>query len=344
MTHIPDTDGLPPLPAQGASLDEVLHWSVAVAVRAPSKHNAQPWWFDIADGAVEIHLDGSRAMPVSDPHGREMVIGCGAALYTLRLAMRCAGREPMAVTFPEGRGFSVVARVTAGGSARPTLDDLAMLSSVPLRHTDRGPLDAGALASDVPFVLQRCAEREGATLQILAAPGLQHTLADLVARADRAESTDPAFDTELRSWLRVRASATVGIPLDARGPGAAGAYRAKFVQRDFDVTGAVHRDRAREIVDDPLPAVLWTDGDRPDDWLRAGQALMAVLLRATEAGVGASFLNQPLEIPSLRAALRQDLALPGFPQMILRLGIGHGGAPTPRRPVDEVTGVPAPQR
>jgi hypothetical protein len=40
------------------------------------------------------------------------------------------------------------------------------------------------------------------------------------------------------------------------------------------------------------------------------------------AGVSASFLNQPLEIAATRAALRHELALPGFPQVVLRLGVG----------------------
>ena len=322
------------VPAQGTPVDEVLRWCVGVAVRAPSKHNAQPWWFEVADGAVEVHADGARSMPVSDPDGRELVIGCGAAVYTLRLALRCAGWEPITVTFPKGAAFSVVARVAPGHRKPPSVEELALLTSVPERHTDRGPLDASAMAADVPFLLQRAAEREGATLQLLASPGLRRTLADIVARADRAESTDPAFAAELRGWLRDHPSRT-GIPVEARGPGAAAAYRAAFVQRDFDVTGAAHGD-SEDGVDDPLPAVLWTDGDHPGDWLRAGQALQAVLLAATEAGVHASFLNQPLEIPSLRAALRQDLALPGFPQMVLRLGVGHAAVPTPRRPVDDV--------
>jgi len=41
--------------------------------------------------------------------------------------------------------------------------------------------------------------------------------------------------------------------------------------------------------------VLSTNGDKPLDWLRAGQALQHALLTATRYGVSASFLTQPLE-------------------------------------------------
>ena len=315
------------IPKPGTAVSDVLRWCVETAVHAPSKHNAQPWWFEIRHDVVELHADGSRAMPVSDPTGRELVVGCGAALYTLRLALRCAGYDPVTVEWPRGHGQSVLASVTAGRRTAPSIAELAMLAAVAERHTDRGPLDAAAMGTDVPFLLQRAAEEQGVTLQLLTSPGLRRTLADAVAVADRVESADRGFQDELRRWLP-------GIPLAARGPGAAGSYRAAFVQRDFDLTGEVPRDG--DDVDDPMVAVLWTDGDHERDWLRAGQALQAVLLQATVAGIAASFLNQPLEMPATRAALRQDLALPGFPQLVLRLGVGHGGVPTPRRSADEV--------
>jgi hypothetical protein len=70
-----------------------------------------------------------------------------------------------------------------------------------------------------------------------------------------------------------------------------------------------------------------------------------VLLTACAAGVAASFMNQPLEVPALRervAALLQaadDPASPGdtaMPQLVLRFGYAPAGLTTPRRPLDDV--------
>ena len=301
-------------------MSELLRRCIEAATHAPSKHNSQPWRFEIVHGVVELHADGSRAMPVTDPNGREMVISCGAALYALRLAMRCEGREPVTVFFPEGDRFSVLARVAAGEHVSPSIAEIALREAITVRHTDRGPLDAEAMTPDAPFVMQDAADSEGATMQLLTTPGLQQTLAELVATADREWSRNPAFAKELRDWVLPGDGSNAGIPPGARGPGAAASYRARFVQRDFDVTGEF-RGTAKGI-DRPLAAILWTDGDQPLDWLRAGMALEAVLLRGTVAGVSASFLNQPLEIEGLRAALRHQFALPGFPQIVLRLGVG----------------------
>jgi hypothetical protein len=86
----------------------------------------------------------------------------------------------------------------------------------------------------------------------------------------------------------------------------------------------------------PALALLWTDGDSPRDWLAAGQALARVLLRATADGVSASFFNQALELAELRDRTAVAAAVPGRPQLLLRLGYGRELPATPRRALDEV--------
>jgi hypothetical protein len=60
--------------------------------------------------------------------------------------------------------------------------------------------------------------------------------------------------------------------------------------------------------------VLSTDGDRPLDWLRAGQALQHALLTATRYGVSASFLTQPLELHDARSGQGGPRQSPQSPQ------------------------------
>ena len=57
---------------------------------------------------------------------------------------------------------------------------------------------------------------------------------------------------------------------------------------------------------------------------------------ACAKGVRASFVNQPIEVPSLRAALGEILGRTDFPHVVLRLGYGQEVAPTPGRSVSEV--------
>ena len=95
--------------------------------------------------------------------------------------------------------------------------------------------------------------------------------------------------------------------------------------------------RDREIaLHSPVLAVLGTEGDSRLDWLNAGQALSAVLLRARVEDVWASFLNQAVEVPSARGRLETLTGAKGAPQILLRLGFGREVKSTPRRPVHEV--------
>ena len=92
------------------------------------------------------------------------------------------------------------------------------------------------------------------------------------------------------------------------------------------------RDRApgRDFEPEPLVAVLGSAGNTAVDQVVAGQALQRVLLTATDAGLGVSMLSQPIEVPSAREQLRLSLGRFGTPQMVLRIGYGQPGRPTPR--------------
>jgi hypothetical protein len=91
--------------------------------------------------------------------------------------------------------------------------------------------------------------------------------------------------------------------------------------------------------DGTVLAVLATEEDTPLTQLRAGEAASAVLLTATRLGLATDPISQPLEVPEIRAELRDRLLLDAAqPQLLLRLGWAPVSAspvpPTGRRPVD----------
>jgi hypothetical protein len=99
-------------------------------------------------------------------------------------------------------------------------------------------------------------------------------------------------------------------------------------------TGSKDRELAQSS---PLLAVLGTDGDSPRDWLLAGQALQRVLLVASGQGLRASYLNQPIQVASLRTRLTELVSGGGFPQILLRFGYASNPLPpAPRRPLEDV--------
>lgn len=321
------------LRADAVALAETGRW-------APSLHNAQPWAFRVDRGHVEVLLDRSRLLPVADPTSRQAYLGLGAAAFLLRLRLSTLDYTVQVDAVPDPDEPALAARLTVTGRRAASDRERRLLAAVAARRTVRTPF-AG---QDVPVRLRVAwredAESEGAGLRWVEAPGERNGVAALVAAAERLQQRSPAYLAELDRWTAPAATAEgTGIPPSSFGVTGAAGHNAEFPMRDF--AGGRETDRPRHVgpvEGHPVVAVLETAGDRPEDWLRGGQALMRVLLAAAADGYAASYLNQPLELPGLRQQLRDELRIDGWPQLILRLGRPSGVVPpqAPRRPVVDV--------
>ncbi len=307
---------------------------ITTAARSPSVHNTQPWRFRVQPGVIELYCDPRRKLR-TDPLGREMLISCGAAVFGLRLAMRGLGYLPVVELLPEPNRTRLVAQVSAGAAVPVTVGERQLLEAVPHRHTHRGPFEPGPLPAGLLAGLQHDALAEGAELVLVEGGLAYQRLADIVATATRRLDLDPQARADTGQWTRDADSrARDGVPalaFAARGR----PRRGRLSQRDFDLERGLAR--LTESGESPsATAVLVTRGDRRVDWLRAGQALQRVLLHAATKWVFASLHTQPLEATLTRDLIRNRLALPGHPQVLLQFGRVRTTHPTARRPADEL--------
>ncbi len=325
------SDAVLEFPLDGTPAEQ-LRALVRYAIRAPSSHNSQPWRFRLLDETLEMRIDTARRLPVVDPADRELLISCGAALEHLRIAAHRFGLADAVTITPDPRDPELVARIRLAGRRDPSPNDEAMFDAIPARHTFRGPLEPRPIAASLIEQLMLEARRAGAQLSILD-KSARTPLADLVMAGDRIQMADPHFRVELSSWLRSGlTSAGDGMPGYALEMSPVTAVMAPLVVRTFDLGNGRAARNAELVRGSPVLAVLSTDGDDPGAWIRSGQALARVLLLATAAGIRASFLNQPVEVPTLRQQLADLVPGEGTPQLVLRLGYGPQGKPTPRRP------------
>ena len=193
--------------------EEMAAYVVAAAVRAPSVHNTQPWWFSAVRQEISLHADAGRQLTVADPRGREMMISCGAALFTARLALRSLGYIPETSVLPDpGRPF-LVARVSWQRRAAATEYEQRLFSHVLWRRTHRGGFDPLPLSLILLAVLQAGAERDRAIPRIIADEGNRAVLAAAVETAERALRLDSAYVRELARWAPPPGSARRdGVP------------------------------------------------------------------------------------------------------------------------------------
>lgn len=332
----------------GGTDREKLRYLLRWAILAPSSHNAQPWLFELGEDRVEIRPDLTRSLAVIDPDDRELVMSCGAALFHLRTALHRFGhrgevetREGEPEAFPLAPVRSVsgsLATVRLGPACDPTDEDLALFRAIRRRHTNRQPFEDRDVPAALLEALQDAARLEGAWLEVVTGEDRRAALAELIAEGDRRQAADPSFRRELAAWIHPsRTRSRDGMPGHALDLGDLASYAAPFLVRTFD-WGDRRAARDRQLArGSPVLAVLGTGTDGVPAWLRAGQALDRVLLRATADGVSSSFLNQPIERPELRPRVQQLVGRAGQPQLVLRMGYGpEVEEPTPRRPVDEV--------
>lgn len=322
-------------PSHGLPVEK-LAYLLRYAAQAPSSRNSQPWLFRATGDAVDLVADRARALPVTDPRDRELLISCGAALFSLRVAIRHYGFEGEVSLLPDEADPDLLARVRLGEAQRSTRDEDLLFWAIASRHTNRHAFEAREVPRGLLEELERAASSEGALLRVLEGDQQRHELAALVAEGDRRQFADAGFRRELASWIHSSlTSARDGMPASALDLPAVLSPLAPLVVRTFDVgKGTAAHDR--KIADgSPVLAVLGTAGDGPHAWLAAGQALGRVLLRAAQDEVSASFLNQPVEVDELRPEISR-LAGMEAPQVVLRLGYGPKVKPALRRPLSAI--------
>ncbi len=310
-------------PATGSPAEQVQFF-LNYAVLAPSRHNAQPWLFHVRRNAVELYADRSRALPVTDPDGREMIISCGAALANLLIAVQHFEYAPIVEMYSTSDKPDLLARVTLEKGDVATEEVHTLFHAILQRRTNRQLFKDRSVPKSLLSDFEDIAGREGTIFQVVQGEEARYTLASLIATGDHMLWGDERFRQEIAAWTRpLDSQSRDGVPTYALGKGEMASYLGPLRIRTF-------MDQ-HLAVGSPVLAVFWTFTDAWFDWLAAGQAVEKILLHARAAGVWASFFSQPIEIATLRKEVRDMFGRTDFPQLVLRMGYGSEVPPTPRR-------------
>jgi nitroreductase len=296
---------------------------------APSVHNTQPWTFVLFPDRMEIRADRSRQLTVLDPAGRELVQSVGAALFNVRAALAARGFATAVERLPRPADPDLLAVVRpVDGEPDPVLARLARV--IPRRHTNRRPFTPMTVPDEIVDRLTEATAAEAALLIAVRSPDQLGLVAEVTQQADRLQSADPGYREELRQW-------TSRTPAQGDGVSAGSVPRTTGVRtdavplRDFDTRGTGGLPARTGSGTDQTLVLLATAQDDPVAWLRSGEALERLLLELTRSDWVAGPITQALEVPAMRARLR-ELTAPGHPQMLLRIGRAAAAAGAPRRP------------
>ena len=311
-----------------------LDTAARLAMRAPSALNTQPWRWRVLDGVLELWADRDRQLPAADPDGRLLMFGCGAALHHARTSLAADGYRIRTERFPDDSESDLLARIYVVGRRAPDTESERLRDAIARRRTDRRPFGDAPVPETVLDRVRHAAESEGAYLHLVPFDQMP-TLAIATMHAAATELADPSYRAELTQWTHRPRWIRDGVPPEA----SVEQVPRRVPQRDHTLAGTPGLSAGSGSDRGAAYGILFGDGDDPSAWLRAGEALSAVLLTAVAEGLSAAPISDPVEVVWPRQQLRNLLAGVGQPYLVVRIGSPvdpDAVPPVPRRDPAEV--------
>jgi len=316
---------------------------IGAAVLAPSEWNSQPWRFEVEGNLIRVVADSRRALPITDPDRRGLMIGLGAALENMLIAARAWGQRPTVHYLPHDGARGVVAEVSwMGGEPRR---DRALFAAIPERRTNRRDFDERGIFPQNRSLLMAEA-MEGLQFHWLDDPDGIRTVADLAYEATRDQVGDARAQGEQFAWMRFDGDEKKrgdGVPVEALElSGPAGWLAGRYFRPGswFQRFGTEYAAKQARNQVKSSGALLLVAAPKQDETqcLLCGQSYERLALKATHLGIANQILSAPIEVARLRPDLRRAFraAANEEPLLLVRLGHAKRPDPAPRRGVSVV--------
>jgi len=315
---------------------DILARTVALACRAPSYHNSQPWhWVADRDG-LHLFLDPNRLVQ-TDLDERQALISCGAVLDHLRVAMAAAGWKANIDRLPDPSNLEHLASIDFTEMTVVTAGHRRRAEAIATRRTDRLPFGPVTDWAGFETALRTRIDDTVALVDVVSDAGRR----ELVQATDLTNALrfyDPYYFATLQRWT-APFEASEGIPYDSLASASEGDR--VDVGRTFPIVH--HPDRREQVpVDYSTILVISAHEKTRRDTLGCGEMLSTVLLEATVAGLATCTLTHLTELSTSRH-LVEDVTGRALPQVLVRVGDAppheQFPPPTPRRPLADVLTV-----
>jgi nitroreductase len=314
--------------------------ALAVAIRAPSIYNTQPWRWELGPYGLDLRADRSRQLAVVDPDGHSLLISCGAALTLAGYGLRTAGWTVDVTRLPDPDDSELLARLRPTGRIEPSPLDLDRVAAALRRRSDRRPFHPDPVPDDVIDMLRAAAGEPGVYVHFPVHRDEYVQLAVAVSHADHIERQHADYAAELARWVRPDATSPDGVPVTAV-PHVSTAHprRSDVALRNFELATPGLQIIDLDVDEHPRLAVVLTARFGPRGHLQGGEAMMRLMVEAERLGLATCPLSQAVDLLAFRARLRTVMGWTDYPQMLLRLGIAPSTEPPPLSPRRSVADV-----
>lgn len=321
---------------------------IRLATLAASSHNTQPWTFESTPTSVVVRPDPARRCKVVDPDDAHLYKSIGCAVENLMVAAAAQGLRAEASFDPSADAVTVALTEGMIGSAdgpdahTDRIDDFA--AAMLTRQCTRGLYDGSPIDPADLSLLERAGRQDDARCVLLTKPEHLDLVVDSVERGNLVQLADPAFRDELFEWIRFNPRSALatrdGLAGRANGQPALPTAVARLLRRFIvSARGQARLDTAR-LRSSAGVAAFVAPGDDKATWVSVGRAYQGFALQAELLDIRTAFVNQPVEVPALRAELEDRLGLVGERvHLLVRFGHGERLPYSLRRDPEEVTGA-----
>lgn len=325
--------------------DNVIIELVRLATLAPSAYNAQPWKFIINQNELTLKPDFERAISISDPDNREMIISLGAALQNILI-----GAEYYNLNVDSNENIPQL-KVTNNSIFEITLKFKEKSLTYNLTNNNNIKLIAERQTVRVNYKKENFSEEitkkiidylQKSSLKTLMFSSQKETdlLADYIKEGNRILYDNSKWMDEMKKWIRFNDSEAEemldGLYAKAQGDSSVPGWIGRmFYPMTTTATTQTKSDIERLKNSSAFIAIF--EDDNPKSWLETGKELQKLLLFLTSLQIKTSYLNQPCQVTALRKDFARELGFKGLlPQIVLRLGFGPVLPRSPRRRPEQV--------
>ncbi|PXX89863.1 Tat pathway signal protein [Marinobacter vulgaris] len=307
---------------------------VHYATLAASSHNTQPWLFKPEKNRIRILPDFRRRCPAVDPDDHHLYASLGCAAENLLLAAEAAGLKGRCSFDAATAGVQIDFEETTPFRSH-------LFGAIPDRQCSRVEYDGTQLSGQELQQLEDAGRGDGVSIMLFTGDDHKKQIAQYVAEGNSAQFRDAAWARELKSWIRFSGQEAVASGDGLYGPVMGSPEVPRWLgllamRFGFSAKKQNQKDD-RHIRSSSAIAVLVSDVDDRSHWIEAGRCYERLALQATSLGLKTAFINQPVEVASLRAEFARFLGVGNRrPDLVVRIGRGPETPRSLRRPVAEV--------
>ena len=313
---------------------ELVRELVRLATLAPSSHNTQCWKFAVEGKGLTILPDLLRRCPAVDLDDHHVFVTLGCATENLVHAALAHGLHAE-TRFDATQDAVQVALAPTAAQASP------LFQAIAARQCTRGDYDGKPLSSEELALLERAGTSPGVRLLLLTEHSAMERVLDYVVQGNTAQMADPAFVKELKTWIRFNGAEAVrtgdGLYSAASGNPNIPTWIGDLAFGWFFTPKGENDKYARQIRSSAGLAVFVGQTAEKAHWVEVGRYYERFALQATALGIRNAFLNQPVEVASVRPQFAAAVGPAGQrPDLVVRFGRGAALPQSLRRPVQAV--------